>query len=230
MGKGKQVAANATSTSYKASTLSLANQNLKVKEDKGEPVTRKGLDYGDLVIQLGHYNGHVRKGRFSLTVGQTSSTPCTTEALAGLKELFNANNHLLPLHTGTTINVLVKLISDTESAVRKALVNFLDWYFAQLERNSVDPFMETLVFFTVSALSNIFLEIRLDALKVLDTLLRYFPQQVVQGWNVATYSEGEESLGSRVMNGLLSFLGVKGGSKTLQLAANVCLLSLYHGT
>ena len=141
-----------------------------------------------------------------------------------MKELFHANDSLLVLHTGTTINALVKLISDTESTVRKALIDFLNWYFIQLDRNSVEPFMETLIFFTVSALSNIFLEIRLDAIKVLDLLLQHFPEGVVQGWNVATYSEGEESLGSRVMNGLLSFLGVKGGSKTLQLTANVRLL------
>lgn len=62
LGKGKQSAANATNTSFKARSIALPQQSIS-REKSREPVTRRHLSVDDLLGQLRHPNANVRKGR-----------------------------------------------------------------------------------------------------------------------------------------------------------------------
>ena len=70
------------------------------------------------------------------------------------------------------------------------------------------PHAPTLLLFTASAQSHIFLEIRLDAIRLLDLLLELIPEQVVAGfWGNGT-GGSRAGHGRKLLDGYLSLLNV----------------------
>lgn len=64
LGKGKQVANNATDTSYKARSIALPNQTIGVVRDEGERLTKGGKSWDELRVGARHYNVAIRRGAF----------------------------------------------------------------------------------------------------------------------------------------------------------------------
>ena len=81
----------------------------------------------------------------------------------------------------------------------------------------LEPFAPLLLFFTTSALSHIFVEVRVDALRVLDILLESCADPVVAGW----LAGAADAHGTRVVECFYAMLHVRGGHATAQTSASV---------
>ncbi|KAA1110905.1 hypothetical protein PGT21_034100 [Puccinia graminis f. sp. tritici] len=164
LGKGKQVANNATNTSYSSKTIALPNQRIRT-ENTAIPTTKSNLTLDDLIVRLRHYSPNTRK-----------------EALQGLRELLDAHRTIWRLNLGTVIHSCACLISDENPSVRKALKSFFSWFIPRVELSLLKPFCSIIIFFACSALSHIFADIRVDAIYIIDILLEVAPDCVVAGW------------------------------------------------
>ncbi|KAI9624922.1 hypothetical protein KEM48_008644, partial [Puccinia striiformis f. sp. tritici PST-130] len=164
LGKGKQVANNATNTSYSSKIIALPNQKIRT-ENTAIPTTKSNLTLDDLIVRLRHYSGNTRK-----------------EALLGLRELLDAHRSVWRLNLGTVIHSCACLISDENPAVRKALKSFFSWFLPKVDLSLLKPFCSIIIFFASSALSHIFADIRVDAIYIIDILLDVAPDCVVAGW------------------------------------------------
>ncbi|EGG05882.1 uncharacterized protein MELLADRAFT_107239 [Melampsora larici-populina 98AG31] len=177
LGKGKQIASNATNTSYSTKVIALPNQNIGA--EKGEaPTTRRNLTLDDLLVHLRHYSHATRK-----------------DALIGLRELLGAHHELWRSNLGPIIHGAARLIPDENASVRKALIAFFAWFLPQIPTDLVTPFCSAIVFFASSALAHIFAEIRVDAVQIIDLLLEISPNTVIGGWWSDTTSPTNSSSG-----------------------------------
>ncbi|KAL9933966.1 hypothetical protein V8E36_007048 [Tilletia maclaganii] len=188
-GKGKKATAKtATDTSFKARTIALPQQTITA--DKSQAiVTRRNLTLDDLLGQTRHYNGSTRK-----------------DALFGLRELLSAHPFLLhkPGILPSVLSASLRLIPDEDPSVRRAVHTFLSFLLPALVEESTTVgdgdaakqqpqhgaspaalahYAPSLILYTISALSHIFTEVRIDALRILDLLLDYIPTAVVGDWN-----------------------------------------------
>ncbi|KAK3828198.1 MAG: hypothetical protein J3Q66DRAFT_322062 [Benniella sp.] len=164
VGKKKAVADNFTDTSFKSKAISLPSQS--ISHDKTALLTNaRNVTFAELMTQLKHYSPNTRK-----------------EALLGLRDLFHRHPHLLPLHLGTLVNAVVRLLIDDSSIVRKALQSFLGEFIPTLHPRDVHPFLPLLVVYTCSAMTHILEDIREDALKFMDLWVAAGGQIVVNGF------------------------------------------------
>ncbi len=263
LGKGKQVASNATDTSFKAKTVALPHQSINLDRSKSY-TTRKGQTLNDLSIQTRHHNGGVRK-----------------EALLGMQELLQRYPGPVggnPQTIGIVVGSMLHLVGDEDASVRASLLAFLQFLIGFFERrSSVDgdeadasetrratrssqddlllPFLDPLLLYTTSALSHIFLPVRIDAIKFLHVLLAYAAstppaaERLVAQWKRITprsHARGaagsasaglqiaEEEAGhpGRILQCLLGMLGISvagaapGTSSTANATANTNNLDL----
>ena len=74
-------------------------------------------------------------------------------------------------------------------------------------KESLTPHAPTLLLFTASAQSHIFPEIRIDAIRVLDLLLEFAPEQVVNGL-ISPGAESKNGHGRKLLDGYLGLLNV----------------------
>ncbi|KAG0145987.1 hypothetical protein CROQUDRAFT_93172 [Cronartium quercuum f. sp. fusiforme G11] len=209
LGKGKQVASNATNTSYSSKAIALPNQNIGT--EKGPvPTTRRNLTLDDLLVHLRHYSPATRK-----------------DALFGLRELLGAHPELTRAHLGPIIHGTARLITDETSAVRKALSVFLTWFLPKVPLDLLRPFCSTIIFFSSSALAHIFAEIRVDAVQIINLLLDLTPSTVVNGWwtestssikpDASSSSSGQH--GKRLLQLYLSMLSIGPDAATSGLSS-----------
>ncbi|KAK0536552.1 rRNA processing protein [Tilletia horrida] len=229
-GKGKAATAKtATDTSFKARTIALPQQSITA--DKSQAiVTRRNLTLDDLLGQSRHYNAATRK-----------------DALFGLREILSLHPFLLhkPGVLPAVLAASLRLIPDEDPTVRKAVHTFLSFLLPALHSQqhqedgneharetslaALSHYAPSLILYTVSALSHIFTEVRIDALRVLDLLLDHIPTAVAAGWDglapafrlgsasgadgFASSSagmgrRGAESTGQQVITCLLTILGI----------------------
>lgn len=90
------------------------------------------------------------------------------------------------------------------------------------------PHASTLLLFTVSAQTHIFPEIRIDAIRLLDVLLEFISEAVVEGW-----SQGVSGNGQRVLEAYLGILNAGtiyggGGGQSSPHTPSIILLSSYN--
>ncbi|KAF9165515.1 hypothetical protein DFQ26_009832 [Actinomortierella ambigua] len=164
VGKKKAVADNFTDTTFKSKSISLPTQS--ISQDKAALLTNsRNATFSELMIQLKHYSPGTRK-----------------DALMGLKDLFHRHPHLLPLHLGTLVNAIVRLLIDDSSVVRKALQAFLSEFTPMLHPRDIHPFLPLLIVYTCSAMTHILEDIREDALKFMDLWVAAGGQVVVNGF------------------------------------------------
>ncbi|KAJ1024872.1 hypothetical protein NDA16_002908 [Ustilago loliicola] len=212
LGKGKQAANNATDVSFKAKTIALPQQSINA-DKSGKLVNSRNLTVADLALQLRHYSANVRR-----------------DAVDGIREILTLHPSLLLSAAASLIPELSRCIGDDDAAVRKQLHSLLAWMLPQIPAQLLGPYHNTLLLFTTSALSHIYPEVRLDAVKVLDVCLEILPHAATSGWEnavfkmantnssaenttSATNSAGPSTAshqphGERIMNCFLNLLGI----------------------
>ncbi|PVG03212.1 hypothetical protein CPB86DRAFT_779565 [Serendipita vermifera] len=201
LGKGKKPANNAVDTSFKAHSIALPTQSIGAEKSQAGPSTKRNHTLPELLSLLHHYSPSSRK-----------------DVLLGLRELLSAHQDLLNSSISQVISGCCKLISDEDASVRRALVDFLDWYLHRLQTHFILPHASVLMLFTTSAQTHIFPEIRVDAIKVLDLLLDVIPEVVV--------SQGSSGHGVRVLTGYLGLLvSTSSRSETDIVNTSVTILS-----
>lgn len=154
-----------------------------------------------------------------------------SDALYGLREIFASYPFLLSRSLGTVIPDAARLISDDDTGVRKALHAFLSSYLPHFSRNRLRPYTSTLLLFTSTALSHIFPDVRLDAVRVLDLLCDALGDDVTSGWQAACQALDGRSSSSQVsgLNGAttsVSNASFQHGSRILQCYMTLLGVSL----
>ncbi|KAL5519515.1 IPI1 [Sanghuangporus vaninii] len=191
LGKGKKPATNAVDTSFKARSIALPQQSITVANEISVPTTKRKLTLDALLTHLKHYGAGVRK-----------------DALQGLQELLGEHPVLIQQNLSRLVNSCVRLISDEDASVRRALHAFLSRLLPRIPKDHLVPHAATLLLFTASAQSHIFLEIRLDAIRLLDLFLELIPEQVVSGFWDNWVGGTRASHGRKLLDGYLSLLNV----------------------
>ncbi|EPQ29108.1 uncharacterized protein PFL1_03397 [Pseudozyma flocculosa PF-1] len=167
LGKGKQQANNATDTSFRSRTIALPQQSIN-KDNSTRLVTSRNLGVTELAQQLRHFGAGVRK-----------------EAVNGIREILSLHPILIRTAVGQLIPDICKVLSDDDPAVRRNLYSLLGWYLPQIPPNLLAPYLNALLLFTASALSHIYPEVRIDAIKILDVLVQIAPHATTTGWQNA---------------------------------------------
>ncbi|CAG7847329.1 SubName: Full=Uncharacterized protein {ECO:0000313/EMBL:CCA67682.1} [Serendipita indica DSM 11827] len=181
LGKGKKPASNAVDTSFKAHSIALPTQSITVDKSQAGPSTKRRHTIQDLL-----------------------SLP-EIDAIAGLRELLQAHSDLMLSTTSSVIPECCRLVADEDASVRKASIEFLDWYLSRLPNASIIPHAATIMLFATSAQTHIFPEIRIDAIKFMTVLLSVCPEMVI--------SRGPSGHSQRVLHGYLSLLVGNVGAK-----------------
>lgn len=188
LGKGKKPASNAVDTSFKAHSIALPTQSITVDKSQAGPSTKRRHTIQDLLSLVKHYSPSSRK-----------------DAIAGLRELLQAHSDLMLSTTSSVIPECCRLVADEDASVRKASIEFLDWYLSRLPNASIIPHAATIMLFATSAQTHIFPEIRIDAIKFMTVLLSVCPEMVI--------SRGPSGHSQRVLHGYLSLLVGNVGAK-----------------
>ncbi|KAF8519064.1 hypothetical protein JB92DRAFT_2900438 [Gautieria morchelliformis] len=183
LGKGKQVANNATDTTFKARSIAVPYQTIGQEKDASKPTTRRNLSLDDLLLHLKHYNPTTRK-----------------DAIWGIRELLDTNPQLMGTSLTPVIQACARIVGDEDAEVRKSLLTFLAWLFRLAPLHKIRPHVPLLILFITSAQTHIFPAIRIDAIRFIDLLLDHIPEIVTQVWNEP------QSTGARVLEGYLGLL------------------------
>ncbi|OJA10838.1 hypothetical protein AZE42_00252 [Rhizopogon vesiculosus] len=184
LGKGRQLPSNVVDTSFKARSIALPTQSITIEKDITLPTTRKKQSFDDLLSLMKHYNANTRK-----------------DAVLSLRELFQLHPEIVESSMTTLLGACVRLIGDEDAGVRKTLLSFLSWLLPLVPKEDLIPHVPLLILFATSAQTNIFPEIRIDAVRFLDLFLQLVPETVVSGW-----MEENSGHGRRVLEGYLGIL------------------------
>ncbi|BGP47571.1 rRNA processing protein [Rhodotorula kratochvilovae] len=194
LGKGKQVANNATNTSFAAKSIALPNQSL-AEAPKSAPVSRRNLTLPELLVQSRHY-----------------SVPVKREALHEISQLLDAHPFLLQQHLLPLVTSLAHLIGDESLSTRAAVRALLSQVAEALPAQSFVSVSPAIVLFTLSALSSLDDPVRTDALRILDLLLAHIPAELTRGFDPArpAVDAAEDApTGIKVVAALLGLLKIR---------------------
>jgi pre-rRNA-processing protein IPI1 len=109
----------------------------------------------DLLNQTSHYSDKARKA-----------------SLEGLSDLFSKHPQELRQHTHLFFSKIAERVSDGDAPVRSALRHLLrEHVLPRLDPGHVRPFMPVMMAHLSSAMTNLNMEVRLDALNFLDVLV-----------------------------------------------------------
>lgn len=114
---------------------------------------------------------------------------------------------------GRVVRGVLGLISNEEASVRKALLQFLGWYLALLQPDTLAPYMHELLLQASMGLSHIYHDIRIDACRLISLLLTLAPTHVVGNWPLnASQSTGTGTAAhdARILDGLRLVAGIGG--------------------
>ncbi|GAA5889840.1 hypothetical protein JCM5296_002359 [Sporobolomyces johnsonii] len=198
LGKGKQLAANATDTSFSAKSIALPNQSLS-ETKKDVPTSRRNLSLPELLVQSRHY-----------------SVPVKKEALLEIQQLLTNYPYLLNQHLLPLIQSLAHLVADASATIRSATLALLRHISSVLSTQSLVSVSQGLILFTLSALSSLDDGVRVDALRVLDLLLEKIPEEIVRGWDGSAdvhvelgKNAEDKGTGAKVVEALLGMLKIR---------------------
>ncbi|GAA5824040.1 hypothetical protein JCM3770_005133 [Rhodotorula araucariae] len=194
LGKGKQLAQNATNTSFSAKSIALPTQSIK-DAYKSEPVSRRNLTLPELLVQSRHY-----------------SVPVKREALHEIAQLLDAHPFLLAQHLLPLVTALSHLIGDESTSTRAAVRTLLAQIARDLPLQSFVSVSPPIVLFTLAALSSLDDPVRTDALRVLDLLLATIPAELTRGFDPArpAVDAAEDApTGIKVVAALLGLLKIR---------------------
>lgn len=104
-----------------------------------------------------------------------------------MTDICNEHPALLVSSLGLVVNGVLKLFVDEDREVRKATLNFLKETFVDIDFVELQPFMPLLIIYTCSAMTHIFEDVRLDAVKLMDLWIDIAPNVIVSKfWNRVT--------------------------------------------
>jgi hypothetical protein len=113
------------------------------------------------------------------------------------------------------VNGVLKLFVDEDREVRKATLNYLKDTFVDIDFVELQPFMPLLIIYTCSAMTHIFEDVRLDAVKLMDLWIDIAPNVIVSKfWNRVTgnymslLTVDSNSINTSAQNSLTSGSGV----------------------
>ncbi|PKI82527.1 rRNA processing protein [Malassezia vespertilionis] len=192
LGKGKQLASNATNTTFKAKSIALPQQSVTL-DRSGSIRTRRNHTLQDLVQNTRHHAHGARK-----------------DAVHGLIELATTYPGFLEQEAPSMLHPVFPLVGDDNPAVRAAVAQYLKCALAMLTAAQFAPFLSTALLFITSALSHIRMAVRFDALRVLNLVLEHAGVQVTTGWQRALDSGVGEAHGQRILQAFFAMLGVAG--------------------
>ncbi|KNC82585.1 hypothetical protein SARC_05136 [Sphaeroforma arctica JP610] len=158
VGKSNE-AANATDTTFKSRAIVLSGQALG--EDKGVGTNQRNLSLKELLGQLRHYNGNVRK-----------------DAVAGMKDLFQRHPDILPSELAIIIEKISPLVLDGDSSVRQALQSLFTHILQSMPTERVRPFFPVPMVYLRSAMTHVREDISVAAFDFLDIFLHHSPSLV----------------------------------------------------
>ncbi|PSS37555.1 hypothetical protein PHLCEN_2v571 [Hermanssonia centrifuga] len=184
LGKEKQTPNNAVDTSFKARSIALPSQTITHTKNDATPTTKRRLSFEDLVSHMKHYNSGTRK-----------------DAILGIRELFENHPEIVTPSLTVLFSNCIRIIGDEDASVRKGLLAFFGWLLPRVSIDDLAPHAPVLLLFTTSALTHIFPEIRIDAIRFIDLFLEFIPDLVVEGWSQASGGHGK-----RVLEGYLGIL------------------------
>ncbi|RKP36553.1 hypothetical protein BJ085DRAFT_29091 [Dimargaris cristalligena] len=162
VGQKKQAAANHTDTSFRSQAIVLTGQNLHA-DRANQQTNARNLTLTDLVPQLKHYNGVVKR-----------------DALHGLNDLVKQHPAVIGEQLGVLVNSLVRLFVDDEPVIRKLVRGFCVDHFRALPESKLAAFYPIILAYTNSAMTHIDEEIRIDGLKLLNTWIEILPRYMGQ--------------------------------------------------
>ncbi|CAG8553939.1 10247_t:CDS:2 [Acaulospora colombiana] len=177
VGKKKPTAANFTNTTFKSRSIILPGQS--ITEDKTNEITNsRNLTLNELITQLKHYSPGTRR-----------------DAIQGLKDFFLKYPHALS-ESLTTI----------DKNVRRTLLAFLTEFMPSMPKSDLKPFLPLLIVYTCSAMTHIYEDIRIDAIKFIEIWLLVAPDVIVDGfWQK---SANDKQLIGTTLKQLLKYLVV----------------------
>jgi pre-rRNA-processing protein IPI1 len=92
--------------------------------------------------------------------------------------------------------------------VRRTLQSLLRSLFDRAQDDALRPHAHILLLFTASALTHIFPEIRVDAIRVLDVFLQHIPEVVTAGWDSSSVERNADGPGRKLLQGYLGLLNL----------------------
>ncbi|KAM0748651.1 hypothetical protein T439DRAFT_327913 [Meredithblackwellia eburnea MCA 4105] len=204
LGKGKQLANNATNTNFTTKTIPLPAQSLETNVDAATPVSKRSLALPALLIQAHHYSPSVR-----------------TLALSEITLLLTSHPSLISQHRLQVFNSIERGIEDPVKAARDSWRNIMHIMLEQVDSRELGMTGGRLVLRTLSALSSLDEAVRIDGLALLDLLLDKIPHDVVGEWSDGKVgvegidsaetgnSGGDEGAGAKTVEALLGVLRVR---------------------
>lgn len=191
LGKGKQLADNATDTSFKSKSIAMPQQSIML--DRSHALTTKRRQtLGDLVQNAQHHSPSVRK-----------------DAVLGMMELIHTYSEFLELHCATLINAVLPLIGDDDIHVRTTVAKYFSVVLESMNYDAFLPFASPMLLITTSAMSHISMTVRIDALRILSLLLNKVPALATKDWEAALdTSSTSNQHGQRILQAFFAMLGV----------------------
>ena len=147
----------------KATNVNVRTKRIRVQEqsimrEESDMVNYRNKSLADLVSQFTHYSANVRK-----------------DAVLGLRDLFAQNEILY----STSVNVLltnsIKLLLDSDSGVRHALINVYATLLPNISKSQLLPFADLLNVFINNGLTSINPSIQRSAILMIQVLLDIDP-------------------------------------------------------
>ncbi|KAL8039858.1 hypothetical protein ABFX02_10G063500 [Erythranthe guttata] len=149
---------NATNTEIKSKAIVLPEQSITA-EKAGLAVSKKGLTLKELLQHTSHHNNKVRKG-----------------ALLGIKDILLKHPAELRLNKIAVIEKLRELISDDDKLVRETLYQlFKTVIFPGCVKDNQGPLVSLMMAYIFDAMTNLALDVRLMAFKILDLVVQFYP-------------------------------------------------------
>jgi pre-rRNA-processing protein IPI1 len=203
-----QPAINSTNTSFKARSISVPNQKVsRTHDDADAPVGRGNLTLDELVLRLRHPNAHVRR-----------------DALLGIRQIRQAHVNAFGHESfSQALPSVARIVSDEDVGVRKVFLEVFEDCLHGVPYRCLQTYAAYVLLQVNSAMTHIYPDIRIDAVRALDTCVDVFRSEAVNGWQRATCDSlqsstlsttptGEDlesrSSGARTMRCYLSMLAV----------------------
>eukprot|EP00045_Choanoeca_perplexa_P013286 m.150018 g.150018 ORF g.150018 m.150018 type:complete len:877 (+) comp16305_c0_seq7:132-2762(+) len=154
----KGIAANATNTSFKATSINLPTSR-PTRQD-GDCMNDRGQTLEEILPKLSHYNTAVKR-----------------ENLQGLLSLLQLHPTLM--HAPSTLLLILErampLASDVSGSVRRACIDVLTAITAKVTPEQLAPFMDLVLAHVASAMTKLEQNVRVDSLKFVDVFLAANP-------------------------------------------------------
>ncbi|KAK3607992.1 hypothetical protein CHS0354_009927 [Potamilus streckersoni] len=159
VGKTLKKADNVTNASFKTRTIQITQQ---LKTDSNQPSTTRKLNIQDLLVHCQHFSSSVRH-----------------DGVTGLRELLTSHPELMTSHLAAVLEKTSELFTDKDPAVRKAVIKLLSVFYSKISLKQIAPFFPLLKAHLCCAMTHIYDDIKVDSLQILDILLEFYPDLVI---------------------------------------------------